>query len=57
MPVYRSDDEWQIVVIMNLVKIREAIYEIGVWCARRPLFGNRPRFNRRRSSRQIGTYV
>jgi hypothetical protein len=30
MPVYQSDDEWPIVVIMNLVKIREAIYQVGV---------------------------
>jgi hypothetical protein len=30
MQVYQSDDEWRIVVIMNLVKIREAIYELGV---------------------------
>ena len=30
MPVYQSDDEWRIVVVMNLVKIREAIYEVGV---------------------------
>jgi hypothetical protein len=30
MPIYQSDDEWRIVVIMNLVKIREAIYEVGV---------------------------
>jgi hypothetical protein len=30
MPAYESEDEWRIVVIMNLVKLRQAIYEIGV---------------------------
>jgi hypothetical protein len=30
MLAYQSDDEWRIVVIMNLVKIRQAIYEVGV---------------------------
>jgi hypothetical protein len=29
-PLYQSDDEWRTVVIMNLVHLRQAIYEVGV---------------------------
>jgi hypothetical protein len=29
MPIYESEDEWRVVAVMNLVRIRRSVYEIG----------------------------
>ncbi len=33
MPVYRSDDQWRTVLIVNLVRLRQAIYDVGAAAA------------------------
>ena len=30
MPVYQSDDQWRTALIMNLIRLRQALYELGV---------------------------